>query len=310
VRVLARDRGSVIVTDGDAEWAAPIAGRLEHAGETPITGDWVRLDPSGVVSELEPRHGVIARGGEEPVAANIDLVLIAHAVAEDDHLARLPRFLSLAASAGCDAAILITKADLLDDPAAAVERVRAAIAGAAPVLVVSAGEHVEGIDAVRALVGPGVTAALVGVSGAGKSTLVNALLGEDRQATAAVRSGDGRGRHTTVRRELVPLPGGGLLLDSPGVRLMPVAGHAEAGYGDLSALAEGCRFADCAHEAEPGCAVQAAIAAGEFDPERLEELRRLERQAEYYEMRGDPGLQRARNKRWRALNVTHKKDRF
>jgi ribosome biogenesis GTPase len=175
--------------------------------------------------------------------------------------------------------------------------------------VVAAGADPVGIDAVRALVGPGVTAALVGVSGAGKSTLVNALLGEDRQATASVRSGDGRGRHTTVRRELVPLPGGGLLLDSPGVRLMPVAGLAEAGYSDLAALAEGCRFGDCAHEAEPGCAVQAAIAAGEFDPERLEELRRLERQAEYFEMRGDPALQRARKERWKALSVAYKKDR-
>jgi ribosome biogenesis GTPase len=165
-----------------------------------------------------------------------------------------------------------------------------------------------GLDIVRALVAPGTTAALLGMSGAGKSTLVNALLGEARQATRAVRESDGRGRHVTVLRELIAIPGGGLLADTPGLRLVRVRGGVEEAFDDVERLAAGCRFADCGHGGEPGCAVRAAIEAGELDVSRLDAAARLAREAAHWAAREDAALQRERRRRARAVQVAYRRD--
>ena len=210
-RVMAVDRDLVTVDSGDAVWRAPLAGRLRRSA-TPTTGDFVGVLPDGPVRQVLPRRGVIARRGDrgtEVLAANVDLALVATSLNRDLNPRRIARFIALTARGGVEAVVLCTKADLggvppeLDVPSIAVS----ALDGT-------------GLDAVRALLEPGRTAVLLGSSGVGKSTLLNALLGSERQAVREIRASDDRGRHTTVRRELVPLPGGALLIDTPGLRLV------------------------------------------------------------------------------------------
>jgi ribosome biogenesis GTPase len=217
-RVLAVDRGSVVVDAGDRSWRAPLAGRL---GAMPATGDFVAALPDGPVRAVLPRRGVIARRVQKQtqvLAANVDLALLATSPNRDLNPRRLARFLAITARGDVQAAVLLTKADLVDDPAAVAAELETGLSGP-PVLPVSVIDGT-GLDRLRALLEPRRTAVLLGTSGVGKSTLLNVLLGEERQATTAIRAGDDRGRHTTVRRELVPLPGGALLIDTPGLRLV------------------------------------------------------------------------------------------
>jgi ribosome biogenesis GTPase / thiamine phosphate phosphatase len=218
-RVLAVDRGSVVVDAGDHSWRAPLAGRLRTM---PATGDFVAALPDGSVRAVLPRRGVIARRGTggraEVLAANVDLALLATSPNRDLNPRRLARFLAITARGEVEAVVLLTKSDLVLDPAAVAARVHAGLDGT-PVLSVSVVDG-SGLDELRALLEPGRTAVMLGTSGVGKSTLLNALLGEERQPTRPIRAGDDRGRHTTVRRELVPLPGGALLIDTPGLRLV------------------------------------------------------------------------------------------
>ena len=218
-RVLAVDRGSVVVDAGDRSWRAPLAGRLRAQ---PATGDFVAALPDGPVRDVLPRRGVIARrakgGRPQVLAANVNLALLATSLNRDLNVRRLARFLAVTARGDVEAVVLLTKADLAGDPDAVAADVQAQLDGVT-VLAVSAVDGT-GIDAFRALLEPGRTAVLLGTSGVGKSTLLNLVLGEERQAVKAIRAGDDRGRHTTVRRELVPLPGGALLIDTPGLRLV------------------------------------------------------------------------------------------
>lgn len=218
-RVIAVDRGSVVVDAGEASWRAPLAGRLRAM---PATGDFVAALPDGPVRAVLPRRGVIARRvrgrRSQVLAANVDLALLATSLNRDLNARRLARLAAVTTRGDVQAAVLLTKADLVDDAAAVAAEVGAGLDGV-PVLPVSA-PHRTGIDAVGALLEPRRTAVLLGTSGVGKSTLLNVLLGEERQATTPIRTGDDRGRHTTVRRELVPLPGGALLVDTPGLRLV------------------------------------------------------------------------------------------
>ncbi|MTD45204.1 ribosome small subunit-dependent GTPase A [Conexibacter sp. W3-3-2] len=297
-RVVSVDRGRLLmVDDGTGPIPAVVSGTVRHRGREatafPVTGDWVALDGDRVLAVL-PRVGLLQRPtptGPEPLVAHVDLVLVAHALAEDRAVDRLPRFTALAAAAGVPVVVLLTKADLLDD----VEAEKAQLSfelGGAKVLAVSSATGL-GLDAVRALIPIGTTAAVLGASGAGKSTLANALLGEDRQKTGAVREDDGRGRHITVRRDLLALPDGGLLIDTPGLRTVGVRGDVRAAFQDIAALAGECRFADCAHEQEPGCAVQEAIGDGRLAASRFATFLSLDAEAASVAARETAGRRKA-----------------
>lgn len=235
----------------------------------PVTGDWAWLDEAGALVEIVPRHGAITRraAGDatrgQVVAAGIDLALITEP-AHAPNPRRAERFAALAAAGGVDATLLLTKADLEPDADLAAAR----LAREAQILegIAVSAKTGDGLGILAQLLPAGTTAVLLGPSGAGKSTLANALLGGERQATGAVRASDGRGRHTTVTRELVRMPSGGLLIDTPGVREIGLwDGGTDDVFSDLAALAAHCRFADCSHAGEPGCAVAGTVAPGRLD---------------------------------------------
>jgi ribosome biogenesis GTPase / thiamine phosphate phosphatase len=278
-RVFAQHRGACAVVAAGGERLATLAGRLFHESQpTPAVGDWVGLAEGDVIAAVLPRGGVLRRadpgGATEPqvLAANVDTALIVSGLDRDLNARRIERWLALALDGGVAPLLVLSKADLHPDPDAVVAEWTART-GELPVLAISTPTG-GGLDALGEHLAPGRTAVLLGSSGAGKSTLVNALLGEDRQATAPVRVRDDRGRHTTTRRELIVLPSGALLIDTPGLRLPrlwePVATEG-GGFADIERLAQGCRFADCRHDREPGCAVR-----GQVEPERLRHWAKLE----------------------------------
>jgi ribosome biogenesis GTPase len=273
-----------------------VAGRLRHAAEQradfPAVGDWVAVEtPAGGgdarIRAVLPRLTQFSRRAagnpteEQVVAANIDVVFLVSGLDHDFNLRRIERYLVTAWESGASPVILLNKADLVEDADARVEEV-AGLAQGVPVHAMSATRpdavHAA-IDRVRAYLTRGRTAALLGSSGVGKSSIANALLGEARLPTHEVRESDSRGRHTTTGRQLVLLPDGGVLIDTPGMRELQLweTGEAVAGaFADIEALAEECRFRDCRHRSEPGCAVLAAITAGMLPEARLESFRKLQ----------------------------------
>jgi len=313
-RVVSVDRGrTVLVDDGFGPRTVTVSGAVRHRGggkdsALPVTGDWVAVDDDVVLAVL-PRRGLLQRPtptGPEPLVAHVDLVLVAHALAEDRSVARLPRFTALASAAGLPSVVLLTKVDLLEDPVTEVERVHAEMGGTR-VLPVSSVSGV-GVDAVRALIPIGTTAAILGASGAGKSRLANALLGEERQRTGAVREDDGRGRHVTVRRDLLTLPDAGLLIDTPGLRTVGVRGDVRGAFEDVTSIAQECRFADCAHEQEPGCAVREAVSEGTLSAERLGAFHKLGLEAAHTAAREDVVARRARERRARQSDTAYRRE--
>jgi ribosome biogenesis GTPase len=244
------------------------------------------------------------RGGglddEQVMAANVDLALLVAGLDHDFNLRRIERYLAVARSSGIDALIVLTKADLdvdVDDR----RRELAAIAPESPVVAVSSRTGA-GLDDLRAHLRPGLTAAILGSSGVGKSTLVNALLGEERQRTASVRESDSRGRHTTTHRELFELDGGALLVDTPGIRALEVLGAddgVEESFDEIADIAAECRFANCSHEGEPGCAVGVAVADGRITDTRLESWRKLQRETARIARDGDPRAKAEARRAWR-----------
>jgi len=313
------DAGSLChVDDGTGERVAALAGRLRlgvGAPDTaPVAGDWVliRQAPAGagasIVRVLARRTRLARRaagGGqhEQVLAANVDTVFVVQALDADFSLRRLERYLAAVRDGGAQPVVLLNKADT--DPDAAVRRTQArAVAQGAEVLATSA-RHGTGVEQVAAHLAPGRTAALVGSSGVGKSTLLNRLAGRELQRVAGVREADGKGRHTTSARRLIRLDGGALLLDTPGMRefgLIDAADGLGGTFEDVEALAAACRFRDCAHEAEPDCAVRAAAEQGRLDPARLESWRKLAAEARHEAVQADPLLRRERERRWRAIH--------
>jgi ribosome biogenesis GTPase len=282
-RVLAQHRGHWMVAEpGDGEPRLLTArGRMRE--RPPVTGDWVAIDSDGEIAAVLERQGTIVRraAGDATVAqvlaANVDLALLTAPLPEPN-ARQMERLAALAQADGVPVALILTKADLDPDAdRAALDMARDI--GIVDAVAISALTG-DGIPILRTLLSPGHTAVLLGPSGAGKSTLVNALLGEERQATGAIREGDGRGRHTTVTRELIALPGGALLIDTPGVREVGLWDGAGESYTDIDELAAGCRFSDCGHETEPGCAVREAV-----DADRIEAWRKLAREQKWVDDR-------------------------
>lgn len=285
VKVMAVHRTQIEVAGDAGEEVVQVHGPLfEEAAERPTVGDWLlleredrkpvrRLDRSSLFKRMAPgaKHAQL-------IAANVDNVLIVSSCNHDFNLSRVERYLALVKEAGCRACLVLTKADLEEDH----EQYREALKGHRdlPMVLVNA-RDAESVEPLREYCRSGETVALLGSSGVGKSTLLNSLAGSEVAATSGIREDDSKGRHTTRHRALYPIPDGGLLLDSPGMRELGLADVSEglaATFADISALAADCRFADCAHESEPGCAVQVAIESGELDERRLLNWRKLERE--------------------------------
>jgi ribosome biogenesis GTPase len=315
-RVAVQHRGAYDVVTEPGELRCDVAGRLydesRSPADLPAVGDWVAVaaraeEDAGTIQAVLPRRTKFSRktawqaAEEQVLAANVDVVFIVTSLNEDLSLRRLERYLILARESGAEPVVLLTKSDLSDDPSAALAAV-GSVAADVPVHALSSTTG-EGLDAVRSHLGPGVTAALLGSSGVGKSTLVNTLAGEELLATQELRD-DGQGRHTTTRRELVQLPGGALVIDTPGMRELQlwIADEAlEETFDDVTSLFEHCRFSDCSHESEPGCAVKAALADGTLPPERWTSYLKLDAEMAALERRLDKRLASDERKRWRSL---------
>jgi ribosome biogenesis GTPase len=317
-RVLTEHRGSYVVATERGDVSAAVSGRFRYDSASrehfPAVGDWVAVEPaegagSAIIHDILPRATRFARpargdiAGAQVVAANVDVVLLVSGLDHDFNVRRLERYLALAWSSGAEPVIVLNKADVCDDIAGRVADA-ALVAPGVPVRVVSALEG-DGMDSLTPLLEPGKTVALLGSSGVGKSTIVNALLGYERQPTGAVRPDDQRGRHTTTSRELLVMPSGALLIDSPGMRSVGMweieEGLADA-FRDVEHFAAECRFSDCTHNGEPGCAVQRAIADGALPAARLDSQRKLARESAALAARVDPVARAAHRKRWTAIH--------
>ena len=274
-----RDRLSALTPEGQIT-CLPAGG---HTTGDYAVGDWVLLDGPRIAARLEPRTELARRAAgtdarRQLIAANVDLLVITTSCNADFNPARIERFLALALEAGAMPLIALTKADLADD-AEDYRRRAQALSDLAPVELLDARDPGDAAR-VAAWCRPGQTLALIGSSGTGKTTLTNALTGR-QDATAGIREDDAKGRHTTTRRQLVPGTGGIWVLDTPGMRALRLAGTEtgiDAVFGEIEDLAADCRFTDCAHETEPGCAVQAAVVAGDLDAARLDRWRKLRRE--------------------------------
>jgi ribosome biogenesis GTPase len=296
-RVVRHDGSGLLVSSADGVVAVPLGPRLDPE---PVVGDWVALDRDHPVAVLARRSLLRRRAaigeGQQSLAANIDVVLLVCGVDRPVKAGRIQRSATLARDAGAEPVVVLTKAALTDDPEALIRTVTEAQPGI-DVLVVSVKEG-RGLDELRARV-EGRTVTLLGESGAGKSSIVNALLGREAASTGRVRTGDAKGRHTTTTRELHVLPGGGVLVDTPGIRAVGLLDDVEAvteTFADVDEVADGCRFTDCRHEGEPGCQVAEALAEGRLTEARLAGWRGLRDEAEAAAFRASPQEQKRREK--------------
>jgi len=317
-RVVSQQRGLWRVAGDFAECWAEVSGTLragaEAGGDWPAVGDWVAaeiLSGGGrpLIHKVLPRcskfvRKVAGRRMEEQVmAANVDTAFVVMALDGDFNVRRLERYLAQCWESGAKSIVVLNKADDCEDVAARVAEVENIAAGV-PIFAVSARTG-DGVDALDSFLAPGQTIVLLGSSGVGKSTLVNHFLQRDAQAVQAVRASDSRGRHTTTSRELFALPGGALLIDTPGLRelqLWEATEGVEQAFSDVEGLAAQCRYGNCGHTTEPGCAVQAAIAEGRLDENRLENQRKLEREQEFVRRKVDPEAQKQEKERVKLLH--------
>ncbi|MDX2215459.1 MAG: ribosome small subunit-dependent GTPase A [Oculatellaceae cyanobacterium bins.114] len=316
-RVAAEHRGAYTLYTEQGDCTAEVTGKLRHQAiglaDFPAVGDWVVIpqqshDQRATIHHILPRKSKFSRqvvGGttdEQVVAANVDTVFLISGLDRDFNPNRIERYLLLTWESGANPVVVLNKADLCDDVAAFVKRVEA-IALGVPVIAVSAVQQ-QGLDALKQYCQPGQTVALLGSSGVGKSTLTNQLLGITIQVVQAVRQGDDRGKHTTTHRELLRLPSGGLIMDTPGMREIQVwagADPLQETFADIEELAEQCRFRDCQHAGEPGCKVQAAIAQGTLDHRRFANYQKLQRELGHLSRQQDQRSQLVEKERWKRI---------
>jgi ribosome biogenesis GTPase / thiamine phosphate phosphatase len=315
VAIAQRDLYYLYTEDGPVH-AEPSGGlyyRTPDHSSLPVIGDWVAARIVGpeqaLVEAVLPRHTCLSRRAagtrdeEQPLVANVDVVFLVCGLDGDFNLRRLERYLALVAASGASPVVVLNKADLCTGLADRIVET-AAVARSAPVVAASTVD-LRGLDALRRFLTPGATAALLGSSGVGKSTIANRLLGEERFRTGDVRMQDSRGRHTTVRRELTPLPQTGALIDTPGMRELQLWVRPEsvdAVFDDIAAIAEGCRFRDCTHSGEPGCAVAAALDRGQMNAGRWASFQKLRAEAEWHEAMADPLAALERKRKWKAIH--------
>jgi len=318
-RVTREDKLAYTVVGAAQTWRAALAGRLRHTAEQdgirPAVGDWVALLPrpgedAASVQAVLPRRSAFTRKtagavtAAQVVAANVDWVLLVCGLDGDFSVRRLERYLTLAWNSGASPVIVLNKTDVCGELTARLVDAETVALGV-PVHAVSALAG-DGLDALQRYVAPGQTSVLLGSSGVGKSSLINALIGSARQRVNAVLADDSRGRHTTTHRELIQLDGGGVIIDTPGMRELQLWSDEEAldgAFGDIEALAAGCRYRDCRHECEPGCAVRAAVATGTLPAARLASYEKLKRELRHLARQTDHRARLEERNRWKRITM-------
>ena len=317
-RVVGEEKNSFRLWSEAGEWLAEVAGKMLHEvverGDLPVVGDWVvaRPRPGGnraVIHRILTRRTKFSRqaagkrASEQIIAANIDCAFIVTSLNRDFNSRRIERYLTLTWESGARPIILLSKADLCPEPARFVDEV-ASVAPGAPVHAISAVTG-EGLDEILKYLTKGQTGVLLGSSGVGKSTLINSLSGGEKLRVAPIRESDDRGRHTTTSRQLILLPGAGMIIDTPGLRELQLWQSEEGldhSFQDIRSLAAGCRYRDCRHQTEPGCAVLEALDEGILSAERLASYRKLQKEIAHLSVRQDVFLRQEQKRRWKQIH--------
>lgn len=318
-RIIHEEKNHYRIHNGQHEYWAECSGRFlyqaEQRADLPAVGDWVKVylpegSEIGLIQKIFERKSKFSRkeAGEETreqiVATNIDTVFLTSALNQDFNLRRLERYLILAWESQAKPVVVLTKADLCDDPSPFVAAVES-VAWGVPVHVVSSIQN-DGLDNLSPYLQAGQTVTLLGSSGVGKSTLLNALLGQQVQTVREIREDDAKGRHTTTSRKLFFLPHGGMLIDTPGMRELQLW-ESDQGFQntfqDIEDLTKQCRFRDCQHEGQPGCAIQSALDEGVIDPKRYSNYQKLQRELYFLESKQDQRMHRENKRKWKNISI-------